>query len=63
MAIVTKGTYWRRAKFNTKTGLFKGETSFSTCDGFSRDWMGKPVDKKTDRKSLISSLGRNGWDD
>lgn len=38
--IVTKGRYWARTKYNTKTGLRKGETRHST-DGTVTDWLGR----------------------
>mgnify|MGYP003337100121 FL=1 len=60
MAIYKKGYYWKRQLYNSKTGLFKGEESFSTSDGFSRDWMGKPVNKQPERNY---GMGKNGWDD
>lgn len=61
MAIYKKGYYWGRKEYNSKTGLYKGEHSFSTSDGFSRDWMGKPVNKQPESKSY--SMGKNGYDD
>lgn len=60
MAIYNKRYYWGRKEYNSKTGLFKGEDSFSTSDGFSRDWLGKPVKKQPEPRS---QMGRNGWDD
>lgn len=61
MAIYKKRYYWGRESYNSKTGLYKGEQSFSTSDGFSRDWMGKPVNKQSESKSY--SMGKNGYDD
>lgn len=60
MAIYKRRYGWGRKEYNSKTGLFKGETSFSTSDSFSRDWMGKPVNKQPEQKY---SMGKNGWDD
>ena len=56
MAIVTKGRFWNRTKYNTKTGLRKGQERHST-DGTITDWMGN-----TRRETNNSSMGRNGWD-
>ena len=60
MTIYKRRYGWGRKEYNSKTGLFKGETSFSTSDSFSRDWMGKPVNKQPESKY---SMGKNGWDD
>ncbi len=60
MAIYKRKYGWGRKEYNSKTGLFQGETSFSTSDSFSRGWMGKPVNKQPEPKY---SMGKNGWDD
>lgn len=40
MAIFHKRYYWGYKPYNTKTGLYKGETRWSTS-GFTTDWKGK----------------------
>lgn len=42
MAIYSKRYYWGHKKYNSKTGLYKGEKRHSS-DGTISDWMGKTI--------------------
>lgn len=59
MSIYKKKHYWGHKEYNTKTGLYKGETRWST-DGTTRDWKGRTVKTDTAKKS---GMGANGYDD
>jgi hypothetical protein len=51
--------WYPKSRYNPKTGLFKGEESFSTSDRFCRDWQGRPIEST--KKNY--GVGKNGWDD
>lgn len=50
--IVTKGRYWARSKYNTKTGLKKGDHRHNT-DGTVTDWLGNT------RRDTVGPMGKN----
>lgn len=59
MAIYQKRYYWGRKPYNSKTGLYQGETRFSTGVG-TTDWKGRTVEPvKTSKRGM----GANGYDD
>ena len=59
MSIYKKRYYWGRESYNSKTGLYKGETQFSTGIG-TYDWKGRVIEPQKTKKS---GMGANGYDD
>ncbi len=53
VAIVTKGRYWARSKYNTKTGLRKGETRYCVGTNKTTDW------KDSEIKPYKTKMGSN----
>ena len=56
MAIYSKRYYWGHKKYNNKTGLYKGEHTYSS-DGTVRDWKDRYV-----RTDPPGKMGKNGYD-
>lgn len=52
-----KRHYWGFKKYNTKTGLYKGEKRHHTVGRVS-DWNGRTVETQG-----RGAMGRNGYDD
>lgn len=52
MSIILKRHYWGFKQYNTRTGLYKGDTYWST-QGITYDWKGRKV--KEDNPSKFRS--------
>jgi hypothetical protein len=42
VSIYSKRHYWGREQYNTRTGRYRGERTYSS-DGTVRDWLGNKV--------------------
>lgn len=49
--IYKKRYYWGFKEYNTKTGLYKGETRYST-DGTHSDWKGRKIKDEFNKKGV-----------